>query len=87
MCVRLHQITARMCGQYLAELSRHNYVTPKSYLELLGIFSALIGWKKQELHGARTRMKTGLDKVIRFSHKLGHTELKLSVVPLLCLYE
>lgn len=63
MCVRIHQIVARMCGQYLAELSRYNYVTPKSYLDLLSIFSALIGWKKQELHGARQRMKTGLDKV------------------------
>lgn len=63
MCVRIHQIVARMCGQYLAELSRYNYVTPKSYLDLLSIFSSLIGWKKQELHGARLRMKTGLDKV------------------------
>uniref|UniRef100_A0A673G0D2 Uncharacterized protein n=1 Tax=Sinocyclocheilus rhinocerous TaxID=307959 RepID=A0A673G0D2_9TELE len=50
------------CEQYLAELSRHNYVTPKSYLELLSIFSSLIGQKKQELHSARQRMKTGLDK-------------------------
>uniref|UniRef100_A0A674D4I4 Dynein axonemal heavy chain 1 n=1 Tax=Salmo trutta TaxID=8032 RepID=A0A674D4I4_SALTR len=48
---------------YLAELSRYNYVTPKSYLELLAIFSSLIGRKKQELHSARQRMKTGLDKV------------------------
>uniref|UniRef100_A0A8C4NS28 Dynein, axonemal, heavy chain 1 n=1 Tax=Dicentrarchus labrax TaxID=13489 RepID=A0A8C4NS28_DICLA len=51
------------CEQYLAELSRHNYVTPKSYLELLKIFSDLIGRKKQELCSARQRMKTGLDKV------------------------
>uniref|UniRef100_A0A4W5QVG2 Dynein axonemal heavy chain 1 n=1 Tax=Hucho hucho TaxID=62062 RepID=A0A4W5QVG2_9TELE len=54
---------ARKCAQYLAELSRYNYVTPKSYLELLAIFSSLIGRKKQELHSARQRMKTGLDKV------------------------
>ncbi len=64
MCVEIHQMVSRKCEQYLAELSRYNYVTPKSYLELLSIFSSLIGQKKQELHSARQRMKTGLDKVI-----------------------
>lgn len=63
MCVEIHQMVAHKCEHYRAELSRHNYVTPKSYLELLSIFSALIGRKKQELHGARQRMKAGLDKV------------------------
>uniref|UniRef100_A0A674D5A9 Dynein axonemal heavy chain 1 n=1 Tax=Salmo trutta TaxID=8032 RepID=A0A674D5A9_SALTR len=63
MCMEIHQMVARKCAQYLAELSRYNYVTPKSYLELLAIFSSLIGRKKQELHSARQRMKTGLDKV------------------------
>ena len=63
MCVRIHQAVAKKCEQYLAELSRHNYVTPKSYLELLSVFSSLIGRKKQELHSERQRMKTGLDKV------------------------
>ncbi|KAG7248608.1 hypothetical protein CRUP_038840 [Coryphaenoides rupestris] len=63
MCVRIHQSVAEKCGQYRAELSRHNYVTPTSYLELLSVFSALIGRKRQELHGARQRMETGLHKV------------------------
>lgn len=65
MCVEIHQMVARKCDQYLAELSRHNYVTPKSYLELLKIFSDLIVRKKQELCSARQRMKTGLDKARR----------------------
>lgn len=63
MCVRIHQMVIRMSDQYRAELSRHNCVTPKSYLELFKIFSALIGSKKHELSGARQRMNTGLDKV------------------------
>lgn len=54
---------AQKCVEYLAELARHNYVTPKSYLELLNIFSILIGQKKQELKTAKNRMKSGLDKV------------------------
>uniref|UniRef100_A0A8D3C1H3 Dynein, axonemal, heavy chain 1 n=1 Tax=Scophthalmus maximus TaxID=52904 RepID=A0A8D3C1H3_SCOMX len=63
MCVKIHQMVAKKCEQYLAELSRYNYVTPKSYLELLKIFSTLTGRTKQELCVARHRMKTGLDKV------------------------
>lgn len=54
---------AKKCQVYLAELARHNYVTPKSYLEFLSIFSSLIGKKKQELKTAKKRMKSGLDKV------------------------
>ena len=38
-------------------------MTPTSYLELLGIFSSLIGRKKNELDTSRKRLKTGLDKV------------------------
>lgn len=66
MCVEIHQSVARKCKEYLAELARHNYVTPKSYLELLGIFTTLIEKKKQELKGAKERMKSGLDKVGSF---------------------
>lgn len=63
VCVYIHQSVARKCVEYLAELARHNYVTPKSYLELLNIFSILTGQKKQELKTAKNRMKSGLDKV------------------------
>lgn len=59
----IHQSVAKKCVEYLAELARHNYVTPKSYLELLNIFSILIGQKKMELKMAKNRMKSGLDKV------------------------
>uniref|UniRef100_A0A8C3K7K0 Dynein axonemal heavy chain 1 n=1 Tax=Calidris pygmaea TaxID=425635 RepID=A0A8C3K7K0_9CHAR len=63
VCVKIHQSVAKQCQVYLAELGRHNYVTPKSYLEFLSIFSSLIGKKKQELTAAKKRMKSGLDKV------------------------
>lgn len=63
VCVYIHQSVARKCVEYLAELARRNYVTPKSYLELLNIFSILIGQKKMELKTAKNRMKSGLDKV------------------------
>ncbi|CAJ1051390.1 LOW QUALITY PROTEIN: dynein heavy chain 1%2C axonemal [Xyrichtys novacula] len=84
MCVKIHQTVARNCEQYLAELSRHNYVTPKSYLELLKIFSNLIGRKKQELCGGRQRMKTGLDKLLSTAEDVSNMQEELETMrPLL----
>ncbi|XP_072203968.1 dynein axonemal heavy chain 1 [Excalfactoria chinensis] len=65
MCVEIHQGVARKCQVYLAELGRHNYVTPKSYLDFLSIFCSLIGKKKQELKTAKNRMEGGLDKLLQ----------------------
>uniref|UniRef100_A0A803VTG4 Dynein axonemal heavy chain 1 n=1 Tax=Ficedula albicollis TaxID=59894 RepID=A0A803VTG4_FICAL len=63
--VPIHQSVAQKCQLFLAELGRHNYVTPKSYLEFLSIFSSLVGKKQQELKTAKNRMQSGLDKVFR----------------------
>ncbi|XP_009304459.3 dynein axonemal heavy chain 1 [Danio rerio] len=80
MCVEIHQMVSRKCEQYLAELSRHNSVTPKSYLELLSIFSSLIGQKKQELHSARQRMKTGLDKLLSTAEDVAKMQEELEMM-------
>ena len=63
MCQNIHSTVYTYSEKYLNEMRRHNYVTPTSYLELLGIFAKLIGLKKNEIVNARNRTKTGLDKV------------------------
>lgn len=63
MCQIIHQSVTENSAKFLAEMSRHNYVTPTSYLELLGIFSKLVGMKKMELNTSKNRLKTGLEKV------------------------
>ncbi|KAG8128294.1 hypothetical protein E2320_015160, partial [Naja naja] len=84
MCVEIHQSVAIKCKAYLAELARHNYVTPKSYLELLGIFIGLIGTKKQELNNAKNRMKSGLDKLLRTADDVAKMQEELELArPLL----
>ncbi|CAK6435519.1 unnamed protein product [Pipistrellus nathusii] len=84
VCVYIHQSVTKKCIEYLAELARHNYVTPKSYLELLNIFSILIGQKKQELKTAKNRMKSGLDKLLRTSEDVVKMQEELEIMrPLL----
>ncbi|ERE91881.1 dynein heavy chain 1, axonemal-like protein [Cricetulus griseus] len=84
VCVFIHQSVAKKCIEYLAELARHNYVTPKSYLELLNIFSILIGQKKMELKTAKNRMMSGLDKLLRTSEDVAKMQEELEIMrPLL----
>ncbi|XP_019331155.1 dynein axonemal heavy chain 1 [Alligator mississippiensis] len=84
MCVEIHQSVALKCKEYLEELARHNYVTPKSYLELLSIFTFLIGKKKQELKTAKNRMKSGLDKLLSTAEDVAKMQEELeSARPLL----
>ncbi|XP_036367019.1 dynein heavy chain 1, axonemal-like isoform X1 [Octopus sinensis] len=64
MCQYIHSTVAVYTDKYRQELSRHNYVTPTSYLELLGTFSKLIKLKKDEISTAWKRLKTGLDKLL-----------------------
>merc|ERR1711915_918284 len=45
MAVFMHQSVTSKSKQFLAELGRHNYVTPTSYLDLLKVFAKLIGMK------------------------------------------
>eukprot|EP00794_Sanderia_malayensis_P012733 gene12733-14038_t len=80
----IHQSVATKSKQYLDELSRHNYVTPTSYLELLGTFNKVLGLKKSEIQGARNRTKTGLDKLLNTQHEVTKLQEELeSMQPLL----
>ncbi|PVD29059.1 hypothetical protein C0Q70_11656 [Pomacea canaliculata] len=84
MCQEIHQSVATYSKQFLAELSRYNYVTPTSYLELLGIFSKLIGMKKMDLTTARRRLKTGLDKLLTTADEVAKLQEELATMrPLL----
>ncbi|KAF6028262.1 hypothetical protein EB796_013428 [Bugula neritina] len=84
MCQIIHEDVVQYSQRFLDELSRYNYVTPTSYLELLGIFSKLIGIKKNELVVARKRTKTGLDKLLSTADEVAKLQQELETMrPLL----
>ena len=84
MCQAIHVSVAQNSTRFLAELNRHNYVTPTSYLELLGIFNKLIGTKKLELNTAKNRTKTGLDKLLSTGEEVAKLQEELETMrPLL----
>ncbi|XP_059176982.1 dynein axonemal heavy chain 1-like [Physella acuta] len=80
MCQVIHESVTVNSAKFLAEMSRYNYVTPTSYLELLGIFSKLVGMKKMELITARHRLKTGLDKLLSTAEEVGKLQEELATM-------
>lgn len=64
LCVYMHESVRQRCIQYKTEVNRTNYVTPKSYLEMLGLYKRLLDKKRSELLAQRKRTATGLEKLL-----------------------
>ncbi|XP_071452908.1 dynein axonemal heavy chain 1-like [Hetaerina americana] len=77
-CQHIHQSVITTSAHYLQALSRHNYVTPTAYLELLQSYASLLKKKKDELMGNKTRYISGLDKLATTAVEVGllRTELE-----------
>ncbi|CAL1534965.1 unnamed protein product, partial [Lymnaea stagnalis] len=80
MCQIIHESVTINSLRFLEEMSRHNYVTPTSYLELLGLFSQLVSKKKGELTLASMRLKTGLDKILVTTKEVAKLQEELAVM-------
>ena len=63
ICKFFHVSARELSHDFLNELGRHNYVTPISYLELIGSFKKLLGAQRETVATARSRYLTGLQKL------------------------
>jgi len=59
----IHQSVEEKSKNFYEILRRHVYVTPTSYLELLGSFKTLLTYKKKEIEKKYKRLQIGLDKM------------------------
>ena len=73
-CVGIHQSVERTSRKFYNELRRYNYVTPTSYLELLGTFIRLLGEKRTEIAEGRRRLEIGLQKLLNTAAQVGGRE-------------
>lgn len=62
VCQFMHASVVKASTLYLQELSRHNYVTPTSYLELLSSYTELLNKKKGSLTEGIGRLRTGIQE-------------------------
>jgi dynein heavy chain len=62
-CCHFQESVREASQDFYSELRRHNYVTPTSYLELLGAFRSLLEVKRAEVTKAKSRYDVGLEKL------------------------
>lgn len=72
--------------QYLISERRYNYTTPKSFLELISLYSKLLSNKTSETYQKIKRLENGLvrlaicaDQVDSLKHVLAEQEIQLNV--------
>lgn len=57
----IHQSVEKISVKFLAQLRRHNYVTPTSYLELLSCYQSILKERLNYFGGQKTRLEKGLN--------------------------
>ena len=76
-CTYVQQTMEEMCVRYLRELRRHMYVTPKSYLNLVGTYMALLTAKRGEMSFSRQRCMTGVTKIEDSNALVGRLKVRV----------
>jgi dynein heavy chain len=80
MFKQIHLSVEKASVSYYGMLRRRNYVTPTSYLELLGSFGKLIGIKRNEISTKKDRLQIGLDKLSETKKLVGVMQEELVVL-------
>lgn len=78
MCVKIHQSVEDLSVRFLEETKRHNYVTPTSFLELLGSFKELLESQTEENIAGRNRLLNGLQKLRETEEAVGGLQQTLA---------
>ncbi|KAM4608668.1 dynein axonemal heavy chain 7 [Polymixia lowei] len=85
MCKSFHTSTIGLSTRFLAELRRHNYVTPTSYLELISTFKTLLKKKRTEVMKLKRRYEVGLEKLQSAAAQVASMQVELEALqPQLC---
>ena len=63
LCQEFHESTRALSERMLAQLRRHNYVTPTSYLELINTFKVMLDNRRQAVSKQKRRYEVGLEKL------------------------
>ena len=64
VCVEMHYSVGRTADDFFSELRRKVYTTPTSYLELLNLYSTMLGEQKTNVARKISHYSGGVDKLI-----------------------
>jgi dynein axonemal heavy chain len=77
MCVEVHSSLDGACSDFFAELRRHVYTTPKSYLDMINLFLNKLEMKRGEITDNIARLDTGLTKLKEANGMVAELKSKL----------
>ena len=80
MCVVIHTSVATVADRFYDELRRRYYTTPTSYLELINLYTAMLGKKRQDLMLQRDRYASGMKKLNETDTLIGTMEVELTAL-------
>jgi dynein heavy chain, axonemal len=60
VCVDMQMRVTKLAERFLAEMGRHYYVTPTSYLELINTFKNLLADQREDVFEAKERYDNGM---------------------------
>ena len=74
-----HLSVAKMSKFYFETQRRYNYVTPKSFLELISFFKHLLNSKRTKVHGLIDRLDVGLSTLQKTSNDVMELQKDLDI--------
>ncbi|XP_052128831.1 dynein axonemal heavy chain 1-like [Frankliniella occidentalis] len=80
VCQDMHTSVVTASEVFVRELSRHYYVTPTSYLELLTSYSELLVKKRAEMDQAILRLRKGLGKLQKTGEEVAELQQDLAAM-------
>lgn len=78
--VEMQALVQDLSVKFYEELRRYYYVTPKSYLELLGLFKKIIGLQRQDIKNNLSRYQKGVHTLIESKSKV--EDMKVEIIAL-----
>ena len=79
-CEVIHSSVSSISERFYAELRRHVYTTPTSYLELINLYLSMLNTKRKELCTARDRVHNGLKKLLETNEMVAKMEIELTAL-------
>ncbi|KAG4100119.1 dynein heavy chain and region D6 of dynein motor-domain-containing protein [Neocallimastix lanati (nom. inval.)] len=77
LCRYFHQSVSVISDKFERALSRHNYITPTSYLELLFSYKKMYELKREEALSIKKRYNGGLEKLAYTSEQVKKMQIEL----------
>lgn len=77
MCMSVSVDVANTCDKYYKELRRKVYTTPKSYLDQIKLYSALLALKRDEMGRVKQKLTFGLEKLYSTNEIVAKLQLEM----------